>query len=64
MSSIILIETIPPASYDSFTKGEALIQLGHTPTTTAALYTNPEQEMAKKTAKLLGEKKNNYLEKD
>jgi hypothetical protein len=35
-----------------------MTQLGHTSTTTAALYTNPEQEKAKakKAAKLLGEK--------
>jgi site-specific recombinase XerD len=39
-------------------------QLGHMLTTTAALYTNPEQEKAKKAAKLLGERRTNYLEKD
>ncbi|MFB5935537.1 tyrosine recombinase XerS [Peribacillus frigoritolerans] len=41
-----------------------MTQLGHTSTTTAALYTNPEQEKAKKAAKLLGEKRTNYREKD
>ncbi|MEF2097288.1 tyrosine recombinase XerS [Bacillus sp. CFBP9009] len=41
-----------------------MTQLGHTSTTTAALYTNPEQEKAKKAAKLLGERRTNYLEKD
>ncbi|MGE7185481.1 tyrosine-type recombinase/integrase [Peribacillus sp. NPDC006672] len=32
-----------------------MTQLGHTSTTTAALYTNPEQEKAKKAAELLRE---------
>ncbi|QOS89028.1 tyrosine recombinase XerS [Peribacillus sp. JNUCC41] len=41
-----------------------MTQLGHTSTTTAALYTNPEKEKAKKAAKLLGEKRTNYREKD
>ncbi|WP_148359031.1 tyrosine recombinase XerS [Peribacillus simplex] len=41
-----------------------MTQLGHTSTTTAALYTNPEQDKAKKAAKLLGERRTNYLEKD
>ncbi|WP_368484570.1 tyrosine-type recombinase/integrase [Peribacillus butanolivorans] len=41
-----------------------MTQLGHTSTTTAALYTNPEQEKAKKAAKLLGERRINYREKD
>ncbi|WP_232782852.1 hypothetical protein [Peribacillus frigoritolerans] len=41
-----------------------MTQLGHTSTTTAALYTNPEQEKAKKAAKLLGERRTNYREKD
>lgn len=41
-----------------------MTQLGHTSTTTAALYTNSEQEKAKKAAKLLGEKRTNYREKD
>ncbi|MEC0276175.1 tyrosine recombinase XerS [Peribacillus frigoritolerans] len=40
-----------------------MTQLGHTSTTTAALYTNPEQEKAKKAAKKLGEKRSNYREK-
>ncbi|MGG3477505.1 hypothetical protein ABES21_08295 [Peribacillus frigoritolerans] len=39
-------------------------QLGHMLTTTAALYTNPEQEKAKKAAKSLGERRTNFLEKD
>lgn len=34
-----------------------MTQLGYTSTTTAALYTNPKQETAKKAAKLKGEKK-------
>lgn len=38
-------------------------QLGHTSTTTDALYTNPELEKAKKVAKLLGERRTNYLER-
>ncbi|MDF1998155.1 tyrosine-type recombinase/integrase [Peribacillus frigoritolerans] len=37
-----------------------MTQLGHTSTTTAALYTNPEQEKAKKAAKQLGERRTNY----
>ncbi|MEB2630185.1 tyrosine-type recombinase/integrase [Peribacillus frigoritolerans] len=41
-----------------------MTQLVHTSTTTAALYTNPEQEKAKKTAKLLGERRTNYREKN
>ncbi|WP_179086170.1 tyrosine-type recombinase/integrase [Peribacillus simplex] len=41
-----------------------MTQLGHTSTTTAALYTNPEQEKAKKAAKKLGERRTNYREKD
>ena len=41
-----------------------MTQLGHTSTTTAALYTNPEQEKAKKAAKMLGERRTNYREKD
>jgi site-specific recombinase XerD len=41
-----------------------MTQLGHTSTTTAALYTNPEQEKAKKAAKELGERRTNYREKD
>ncbi len=41
-----------------------MTQLGHTSTTTAALYTNPEQEKAKKAAKQLGERRTNYREKD
>ncbi|MED4697242.1 tyrosine recombinase XerS [Peribacillus frigoritolerans] len=41
-----------------------MTQLGHTSTTTAALYTNPEQEKAKKAAKLLGDRRTNYCEKD
>ncbi|WHY58681.1 tyrosine-type recombinase/integrase [Peribacillus simplex] len=41
-----------------------MTQLGHTSTTTAALCTNPEQEKAKKAAKLLGERRTNYREKD
>lgn len=41
-----------------------MTQLGHTSTTTAALYTNPEQEKAKKDAKQLGERRTNYLKKE
>ncbi|MES1042576.1 tyrosine recombinase XerS [Peribacillus simplex] len=41
-----------------------MTQLGHTSTTTAALYTNPEQEKAKKAAKKLGERRINYREND
>ncbi len=41
-----------------------MTQLGHTSTTTAALYTNPEQEKAKKAAKQLGERRTNYRESD
>ncbi|WP_235443590.1 tyrosine recombinase XerS [Peribacillus frigoritolerans] len=41
-----------------------MTQLGHTSTTTAALYTNPEQEKVKKAAKQLGERRTNYREKD
>ncbi|MFJ7932398.1 hypothetical protein [Peribacillus sp. NPDC096448] len=37
-----------------------MTQLGHTSTTTAALYTTPEQEKAKKAAKQLGERRTNY----
>jgi site-specific recombinase XerD len=41
-----------------------MTQLCHTSTTTAALYTNPEQEKAKKAAKLLGDRRTNYREED
>ncbi|USK68227.1 tyrosine recombinase XerS [Peribacillus frigoritolerans] len=41
-----------------------MTQLGHTSTTTAALYTNPEQEKAKKAAKQLGERRINFRERD
>ncbi|MGE7682865.1 tyrosine-type recombinase/integrase [Peribacillus simplex] len=41
-----------------------MTQLGHTSTTTAALYTIPEQEKAKKAAKQLGERRVNFREKD
>ncbi|MDP9741754.1 UNVERIFIED_ORG: hypothetical protein QFZ59_003584 [Bacillus sp. B2I3] len=41
-----------------------MTQLGHTSTTTSALYTNPGQEKSKKAAKQLGERRTNYLEKD
>ena len=41
-----------------------MTQLGHTSTATAALYTNPEQKKAKMAAKLLGESRTNYREKD
>ncbi|WP_342601926.1 tyrosine-type recombinase/integrase [Peribacillus sp. FSL E2-0159] len=41
-----------------------MTQLGHTSTTTTALYTNHELEKAKKAAKKLGEKRTNYREKD
>jgi site-specific recombinase XerD len=41
-----------------------MTQLGHTSTTTAALYTNPEQEKAKKAAEQLGERRINYSDKD
>ena len=41
-----------------------MTQLGHILTTTAALYTNPEQEKAKKAVKQLGERRTNYREKD
>lgn len=41
-----------------------MTQLGHTSTTTAALYTIPEQEKSKKAAKQLGERRTNYREKD
>ncbi len=40
-----------------------MTQLGHTSTTTAALYKNPVHEKAKKAAKKLGERRTNY-EKD
>ncbi|MFJ7469223.1 tyrosine-type recombinase/integrase [Peribacillus frigoritolerans] len=39
-----------------------MTQLGHTSTTTAALYTNPELEKAKKAAKQMGERRTNYRE--
>jgi hypothetical protein len=38
-------------------------QLGHMLTTTAALYTNPEQEKAKKAAKLLEEREQIILKR-
>lgn len=41
-----------------------MTQLGHTSTTTAALYTNPEKEKAKQAAKELGERLNNIIEGD
>ncbi|MFJ7512562.1 tyrosine-type recombinase/integrase [Peribacillus simplex] len=41
-----------------------LTQLGHTSTTTAALFTNTEQEKAKKAAKQLGERRINFREND
>lgn len=41
-----------------------MTQVGHTSTTTAALYTNPGQEKSKKAAKQMGERRTNYLEKD
>ncbi|MFS0670164.1 hypothetical protein AB1L12_19890 [Peribacillus frigoritolerans] len=41
-----------------------MTQLGHTSTTTAALYTNPGQEKSKKAAKQMVERRTNYLEKD
>ncbi len=39
-----------------------MTQLGHTSTTTAALYTTPELEKAKKAAKQMGERRTNYRE--
>jgi site-specific recombinase XerD len=41
-----------------------MTQLGHTSTTTSALYTYPEQEKAKKAAEQLGERRTNYSDKD
>jgi integrase len=41
-----------------------MTQLGHTSTTTAALYTNPEQEKVKKAAEQLRERRTNYSDKD
>ncbi|MET1031231.1 tyrosine recombinase XerS [Domibacillus tundrae] len=37
-----------------------MMQLGHSTTSTAALYTNPEQEKARKALKELGEKRKDY----
>lgn len=36
-----------------------MMQLGHTSTTTAALYTNPEQEKSKMAAENMGHRRNN-----
>lgn len=41
-----------------------MTQLGHTSTTTAALYTNPGQKKSKKAAKQMGERRTNYREKN
>ncbi|MDM5358209.1 hypothetical protein [Peribacillus sp. ACCC06369] len=41
-----------------------MTQFGHTSTTTAALYTNPEQEKSKMAAKQMEERRTNYCEKD
>lgn len=41
-----------------------MTQLGHNSTTTAALYTNPGQEKSKKAAKMMGERRTNYREKN
>ena len=39
-----------------------MTQLGHTSTTTAALFANPELKKAKKAAKQMGERRTNYRE--